>query len=64
VATTTWTTAPGKAMWRTANRSLREKCKPTPNINSMTPISASWLDSSMSATNPGVAGPRMMPAIR
>ena len=30
-------------MRRTARRSSREKCKPTPNINSITPISASWL---------------------
>ena len=27
---------------RTASRSSSEKCRPTPNISSMTPISASW----------------------
>ena len=57
VATAIWTMAPGRAIRRTANRSSREKCKPTPNINSITPISASWRDSSTSATKPGVAGP-------
>ena len=33
--------APGNAILRTASRSLNEKCRPTPNINSITPISAS-----------------------
>ena len=64
VATTIWTRAPGRAIWRTANKSSKEKCSPTPNINNITPISASWLESSWSATKPGVAGPMMMPAIR
>ena len=42
--------APGSAMPRTFIRSSREKCRPTPNISSITPISASWLASAMSAT--------------
>ena len=52
------------AMRRTAIRSSIEKCSPTPNISSITPISASWPASPMSATKPGVAGPTMMPASR
>ena len=64
VATAIWAIAPGNAIRRTANKSSKEKCKPTPNINSMTPISASWRDSSTLATKPGVAGPSNMPAIR
>ncbi len=32
----------GMAMRRTASRSATEKCRPTPNISRMTPISASW----------------------
>ncbi|MFN8560253.1 MAG: hypothetical protein U0703_01125 [Anaerolineae bacterium] len=35
--------APGMAMCRTVHKSLSEKCRPTPNIMKMTPISASWL---------------------
>ena len=49
--------APGMAMPRTASRSVSEKCRPTPNIRRMTPISASWLARSASATKPGVKGP-------
>ena len=64
VATVIWTSAPGREIRRTANRSSREKCSPTPNINSITPISASWVESSTSATKPGVAGPMIMPAMR
>jgi hypothetical protein len=64
VATPICTTAPGMAMRRTASRSSSEKCSPTPNIISITPISASWPVSSTSATNPGVAGPITMPATR
>ena len=41
VATAICTIAPGSAMRRTASRSSNEKCSPTPNISSMTPISAS-----------------------
>ncbi len=41
VATRICTMAPGTAMRRTAIRSSNEKCKPTPNISSITPISAS-----------------------
>ena len=57
VATTICTIAPGMAMRRTASRSSSEKCSPTPNIISITPISASWPASATSATKPGVAGP-------
>ncbi len=64
VATTIWTSAPGSATLRTASRSLIEKCRPTPNISSITPISDSCDAISASATKPGVAGPMMMPATR
>ena len=37
------TMAPGIAMARTDSRSFSEKCRPTPNISRMTPISASSL---------------------
>jgi hypothetical protein len=50
VAAAIWTMAPGTAMRCTARRSRMEKWSPTPNIISMTPISASSLVSSMSAT--------------
>ena len=36
----TCTIAPGTTMARIANRSFSEKCRPTPNISRMTPISA------------------------
>ena len=42
-ATAAWAIAPGMAMARTESRSSSEKCKPTPNISRITPISASWL---------------------
>ena len=64
VATTIWTTAPGSAILRTASRSSIENCRPTPNISSITPISASCAAISASATKPGVAGPIAMPATR
>ena len=54
--------APGMATERTFQRSLREKCKPTPNIKKITPNSASWLMVSVSPTNPGVNGPIAIPA--
>ncbi len=41
VATTICTSAPGKAMRFTCSKSLNEKCRPTPNISRITPISAS-----------------------
>ena len=41
VASAIWATAPGIAMARTDKRSLNEKCRPTPNISRITPISAS-----------------------
>ena len=40
-ATSACAAAPGMAMARTESRSSSEKCKPTPNISRMTPISAS-----------------------
>jgi hypothetical protein len=55
---------PGIATPRTAMRSAAEKCRPTPNIKRMTPISASWVASAVSAVNPGVKGPIRMPANR
>jgi len=64
VATAIWPMAPGMAMAFTAIRSLSEKCRPTPNISSITPISASWLASAWSATKPGVNGPTTTPATR
>jgi|GEM_PF-2985635 hypothetical protein len=64
VASPICTTAPGTAIRLTANRSSSEKCSPTPNISSMTPISDSWEASCTSATKPGVPGPMMMPATR
>jgi Kef-type K+ transport system membrane component KefB len=64
VATVICTMAPGTAILRTASRSSREKCNPTPNISSITPISASWLAISASATKPGVNGPMITPASR
>ncbi|MNV83248.1 hypothetical protein D3C71_1770360 [compost metagenome] len=39
VASAICTTAPGMAMRFTASRSPSEKCRPTPNISSITPIS-------------------------
>ena len=64
VAATICTMAPGNAMRRTESRSASEKCRPTPNMSSMTPISASCPAMSASATNPGVAGPMTTPANR
>ena len=54
VATVICAIAPGTAMLFTSSRSSMEKCRPTPNISSITPISASWLAISWSATKPGV----------
>jgi hypothetical protein len=51
-------------MRRTDSRSCSEKCSPTPNISSITPISASSAAIFTSATNPGVPGPMAMPATR
>ena len=62
VATIICTTAPGTAILRTARRSPHEKCSPTPNISSITPISANWLAKAASATKPGVNGPMATPA--
>ncbi len=64
VAVMIWATAPGSAMARTDIRSLMEKCRPTPNISRITPISASWEARLLSPTNPGVKGPTAMPASR
>ena len=64
VATAICASAPGIAMPRTAMRSRSEKCVPTPNMSSITPISASCGARWLSATQPGVYGPRAMPATR
>jgi hypothetical protein len=48
----------------TASRSSSDRCRPTPNIKSITPISASWDATPTSATIPGVAGPMTTPASR
>ena len=64
VATAICTTAPGTAIFLTDIRSASEKCRPTPNISSITPISASWPARPTSATKPGVAGLTTMPASR
>ncbi|TWG87000.1 hypothetical protein L602_001900000030 [Cupriavidus gilardii J11] len=64
VASVICTTAPGTAMRLTASRSLSEKCRPTPNISSITPISDNCEANCTSATKPGVPGPMMMPAAR
>jgi hypothetical protein len=64
VATAICSKAPGIAMRLTASRSFSEKCRPTPSISSITPISASWPARSTSATKPGVAGPISTPAKR
>jgi hypothetical protein len=64
VAKAICTTAPGSAMARTESRSLSEKCRPTPNIKRMTPISASSSAKCWSATKPGVCGPTKTPATR
>ena len=62
VATVICTSAPGTAMRRTCIRSPIEKCMPTPNISSITPISASCPARPTSPTNPGVNGPMQTPA--
>jgi len=56
--------APGTAMRRTFQRSWNEKPRPTPNISSITPTSASFAASSALPTNPGVLGPMHTPASR
>ena len=58
------TTAPGTAIRLTASKSPNEKCRPTPNISNITPISDNWAARCMSATKPGVAGPIKIPATR
>ncbi len=64
VAVPIWTMAPGTAIAFTESRSFSEKCRPTPNISRMTPISASSLARFWSATKPGVKGPTATPATR
>ena len=48
------TTAPGTAILAHREQVLDRECRPTPNISSITPTSASWLARPTSATNPGV----------
>ena len=57
-------TAPGTAIRLTEARSRSEKCRPTPNISSITPTSASCVARPTSATKPGVCGPSATPASR
>ena len=64
VATAICTIAPGMAIALTSIRSFNEKCRPTPNISNMIPISASCVASSWSATKPGLKGPTQTPATR
>ncbi len=64
VATAICASAPGIAIHFTSIRSSSEKCRPTPNISSITPSSDNWLASAWSATKPGVNGPTQMPATR
>jgi len=64
VATTICATAPGIAMFFTDIRSRSEKCRPTPNISRITPISASCGAICASPTKPGVNGPASTPASR
>ncbi len=54
--------APGIATARTFQKSLIEKCSPTPKRRKITPNSANWLMVSVSPTNPGVNGPIAIPA--
>ena len=56
--------APGMAIERTASKSFRLKCSPTPNISRITPISASCEAIFTSPTTPGVYGPISTPAIK
>ena len=62
VATPICSTAPGNAIFCTSSRSSSEKCRPTPNISSITPISASSFAIPASPTKPGVNGPMRIPA--
>ena len=64
VAVAICTMAPGMAIAFTSSRSSTEKCRPTPNISRITPISDSSMASDGSATKPGVKGPTRMPASR
>jgi len=64
VATAICAMAPGRAIRRTRNNVSTEKCRPTPNINRMTPISASSAARLESPTKPGVKGPTATPATR
>ena len=64
VATAICPIAPGTATFFTESRSRSEKCRPTPNISRMTPISASSVARFALATKPGVKGPMTTPASR
>ncbi|MCY1550943.1 hypothetical protein D9M68_872360 [compost metagenome] len=64
VAAVICTSAPRTAILRTLSRSATENRNPTPNISSITPISASCAAMAASATKPGVKGPRHTPASR
>ena len=64
VAIAIWSTAPGSAIALTLMRSFTEKCRPTPNISSITPISDNWCARAGSAKTPGVCCPAATPASR
>jgi hypothetical protein len=64
VATAPMASAPGTAMPLTANSSSMWNCSPTPNINRITPTSASCCAMVASTTSPGVLGPTRVPASR
>ena len=64
VASKICNSATGTATPRTDSRSFGEKCRPTPNISRITPISATSAARSASAVNPGVNGPITTPATR
>jgi len=56
--------APGTTVPLTAIRSPGLKCRPTPNISSTTPMSASCSVRCWSITTPGLKGPTTTPASR
>ena len=56
--------APGSTVFFTSRRSRGLKCRPTPNISSTTPISASCRVRCWSIITPGLNGPTTTPASR
>ena len=64
VATAICTSGPISTMRRTAIRSATEKCRPTPNISRITPMSASWPAIEVVATMSLANRPITTPATR